>query len=232
LTQNEASGLTGAAHTHAHVSIEQLTHHTEQLQPVHDQLQAAQARVEAAHRDGDLTGLATAQQHLHAAQRTLPGNQPPSTELASDVMASADQLALDELNQLHDQLLQLQAELDQATATEPIDISADQRWKELLAGINPDLLDDPAYTPLAAALDRAHDAGVDITTRIRQLAADHPPRDAGDLLWRLYDDCEAAIPRIEQHNNAEALTPEPRAPSEPPEFGLLGQRPEPEGPAF
>jgi DNA primase catalytic core len=219
-------------HTHAHVSIEQLTHHTEQLQPVHDQLQAAQARVEAAHRDGDLTGLATAQQQLHAAQRTLPGNQPPSTELASDVMASADQLALDELNQLHDQLLQLQAELDQATATEPIDISADQRWKELLAGINPDLLDDPAYTPLAAALDRAHDAGVAITTRIRQLAADHPPRDAGDLLWRLYDDCEAAIPRIEQHNNAEAPTPEPRAPSEPPEFGLLGQRPEPEGPAF
>ncbi|MFL6163578.1 MAG: MobF family relaxase [Jatrophihabitantaceae bacterium] len=219
-------------HTHAHTSIDQLNHHTEQLQPVHDQLQAAQARVEAAHRDGDLTGLATAQQQLHAAKQPLPAKQPPPAEIASDVMASADQIALGELNQLHDQLLQLQAELDQATATEPIDISADQRWKELVAGINPDLVDDPAYTPLAAALDRAHDAGVDITTRIRQLAAEHSSRDAGDLLWRLYDDCEAAIPRIEQHNNAEAPAPEPAAPSEPPEFGLLGQRPEPEGPAF
>jgi DNA primase catalytic core len=185
-------------HTHARAGIDQYSQHAEQTQPIRDQLQATQARLQAAHRDGDLTALALAEQELHAARQAAPDGHPTLTEAVDDVLAFADQLALTELNQLHENLLQLQAELDRATTTEAASIGTEQRWQQLLASINPELLNDPAYTPLAAAIDRAHHAGDDITTRIRRLAAEHPPNDAGDLLWRLYDDCEAAIPRLDQ----------------------------------
>jgi DNA primase catalytic core len=216
-------------HAHARTAIDQHTRHAEHLQPIQDQLQAAQARLETAHRDGDLTALAVAEQELRVARQTAPDGHPDLGQAAGDMMALADQFALDDLTRLHENLLRLQEQLHLAAADEPGRIDTDQRWRELLAGINPDLLDDPAYTPLTAAIERAHNAGDDITTRIRRLADEHPPTDAGDLLWRLYADCDAAIPRLDQ---APAETPVLDAlisvpPPEPPR-----PNPGPDGPAL
>ena len=185
-------------HAHARANLDQLTRHGDHLQPAQDQLQAAQARLEAVRRDGDLTGLATAQQQWLAAQQAAPDAQLTLAAAADDVLAHADRLALDEVNQLHQQLQALQAELDQATAPETADLSAELRWQQLVASINPDLVDHVLYPQLAAAIDRAHNAGHDMATQLPQIAAhDYATRDPGELMWRLYADYPDAVPDLD-----------------------------------
>jgi DNA primase catalytic core len=222
-------------HRHARDSIDQAAERGENLAPLRDAVQQAQAAVEAARRDGDLAGLSIAQRQLHATEQALEGSysgSPRQTEVAAEMMGFADQLALNELRQLHDQLLELQAELEEATADEAANPGAEERWQQLVASVNPRLVDDPAYTLLAAAIDRAHNAGDDIISRLRGLATDHSPTDAGDLLWRLYEDCEDAFPIL----SVGVLTDQPRTSAEPTSSTNHGafyrSRPELDGPTY
>lgn len=222
-------------HRHARDSTDQVAEHDENLGPLRDAVQQARAAVEAAHRDGDLVGLGIAQQQLRDAEQALAEGQPNAVrqaEVAAAIMGIADQLALNELERSYDRLLELQAELEEATAAEAVNHGAEERWQQLVASINPRLVNDPAYTLLAAAIDRAHIAGDDITSRLRDLAAERPPVDAGDLLWRLYEDCEDSIPTL----SCDTASDQPNAPAEPPSTTDHGafyrSGPEPDGPTY
>ncbi len=70
-------------------------------------------------------------------------------------------------------------------------------WGVLAGLIDPRLVSGPDWPPLASALDRAAAAGYDVASRLPALAraaplpARHPAR---ELVWRLLDDCPAAVP--------------------------------------
>jgi hypothetical protein len=68
------------------------------------------------------------------------------------------------------------------------------------------VVEDPAWPRLAEAIDRAHAAGWDVSEGVPRLVAQgempglHPEEmpelhPAGELLYRLYLDCPAAVPR-------------------------------------
>jgi N12 class adenine-specific DNA methylase len=93
------------------------------------------------------------------------------------------------------------------------------RWLATAARIHPQLAQAASWTPLQAALDRAAAAGVDADQLLTQLAAEQPPTGAdpaGDLLWRLYDRCEAAAPTTEGITTDQAPVPTARKADEPP----------------
>ena len=95
-----------------------------------------------------------------------------------------------------------------AAADEP----ATARWADLADRIDRRLAGEPYWRALAAALDRAHVAGYDVTTRLPQVVtADDPlptDRPGRALHARLIDECAAAItplPTANRVSNARAL---------------------------
>ncbi len=83
----------------------------------------------------------------------------------------------------------------QATTREHIDNPC-ERWENVVRRIAPTLTQGPDWPQLAAALDRADNAGYDIETNLPQLATARPLPDrspAQALLYRLVNECEAAI---------------------------------------
>ena len=92
------------------------------------------------------------------------------------------------------------------TPVEAANSDADQRWRQLVTSINPGLVNHVLYPQLAVAIDRAHNAGVDMNTQLPAIAAsDYVTRDAGELLWRLHAHRPDAVP-----------DPKPSAPLESP----------------
>jgi hypothetical protein len=90
---------------------------------------------------------------------------------------------------------------EELTATTAAGTSVvEDRWRATAERIDPQLPQAPSWGPLQAALDRAAAAGFDAETMLSRLGAEHPPTGsdpAGDLLWRLYDICEASAPPVE-----------------------------------
>ncbi|HST81415.1 MAG TPA: methyltransferase domain-containing protein [Kineosporiaceae bacterium] len=77
------------------------------------------------------------------------------------------------------------------------DSRTEDRWQTIADRIRPQLTQSASWTPLRAALNRATAAGIDADALLTQLVAEHPPMSAdpaGDMLWRLYERCEAAAP--------------------------------------
>ncbi len=184
-------------HSAAAHELEQLSRRADALQPLLDAMQEQRAAILAADRAGDASGAAAAQQRLQAAEAALHAAQPGGLPTATaEPTGYADQAALRDLTGLHAHLLDLQAVVDAAVAAEPATRVASEQWQSLVAGIHPDLLTDPLYPALAEAIERAHQAGVDVSSRLRDLNADHPTRDARELLWRFYTDCEASLPAL------------------------------------
>lgn len=80
-------------------------------------------------------------------------------------------------------------------ATSP---AAGAHWAALADRIDPRLTAGPDWPPLAASLDLAAAAGVDVTGRLTALAAAGPLPErhpARELHWRLLADCPEAAPR-------------------------------------
>jgi len=185
-------------HADARAAIGQLADRVQQLQSAHDELQQATALVHAARRDGDRTGLATTKYQFQTARQAIDPDRPGLDDSAEQLMAAACEAAHAELSQLHEHLQALQAELDRATGAETVDIDAEQRWRQLVASIDPKLVDHVLYPQLAGAIDRAHTAGNDMTRRLPDIAArDYRTRDAGELMWRLYAHCPDAAPDLQ-----------------------------------
>lgn len=87
-----------------------------------------------------------------------------------------------------------------ADATPTAAGGAQDRWAATAERIHPQLAQSASWTPLQAALDRAATAGIDADQVLTRLADQQPPTGAdpaGDLLWRLYDQCPEAAPGTE-----------------------------------
>jgi len=72
-------------------------------------------------------------------------------------------------------------------------------WIDVGRSIDPRLVTGPDWSGLAAALDRAHQAGYDVHQHLPRLAAQEPlppDRPARALHYRLVHECEAAITPI------------------------------------
>jgi hypothetical protein len=105
----------------------------------------------------------------------------------------------------------------------------DDPWRALAAELPGGLrlLDDPAWTHLASALQRAAAvAGYDLTTRLHALAAQLPldeRRPASDLLYRLADDC----PTLHTPLPAHGYHPDTATPPQPPRLPGHGRSTQP-----
>ena len=77
---------------------------------------------------------------------------------------------------------------------------AEDRWQATAERIYPQLSQSASWGPLQAALDRVAASGINAGALLTQLAGEQHPTGAdpaGDLLWRLYDRCNAAAPAVE-----------------------------------
>ena len=82
-----------------------------------------------------------------------------------------------------------------------------QRWAPLAAAIATDLTSDPDWPMLANTLQRAHDAGYDLHTRLPDLATEQPlpdQRPARELHYRLIDAVPEAAPSTTRSTDAAA----------------------------
>jgi DNA primase catalytic core len=83
-----------------------------------------------------------------------------------------------------------------------------QRWAPLAASISTDLITGPDWPMLADTIQRTHDAGYDIDTRLPDLVAEQPlpaQRPARDLHYRLIEAVPEAAQRSSRSVNAAAL---------------------------
>jgi conjugative relaxase-like TrwC/TraI family protein len=147
---------------------------------------------------GDTTAsdqVATAQAALQAAQTAAGATD---QQLAAETTGHANQQALRDLAAVRANLQQLQTEIDHASpVVAPVD--AEQRWQDLVAGIHPDLVTDPHYPRIAEALDRAHNAGIDMHTLFPAMVDQAPTTDAREILWRLYVTYEQSMPDLDTY---------------------------------
>ncbi|MEO6701476.1 MAG: MobF family relaxase [Jatrophihabitantaceae bacterium] len=85
----------------------------------------------------------------------------------------------------------------ETTADTALQAPDPDQWRPLIARINPSITNGPDWNDLRAALARAQQAGYNIETELPRLARTEPlpeQRPGRELLYRLVDDCEDALP--------------------------------------
>jgi conjugative relaxase-like TrwC/TraI family protein len=106
-----------------------------------------------------------------------------------------------DLDGLTDAAIAYHRELRQRVAENLRDAPATRRWAALAATIDPRLVTDPSWPGLAATLDRAHRAGLDVPAELPAMLGRRPLPDRQPALEAKYRVC-AACPA--------AIAPEPR----------------------
>jgi len=96
--------------------------------------------------------------------------------------------------------------------TEVLEARAADRWADVGRGIDPRLVTGADWPGLAAALDRAQQAGYNVQHHLPRLAQQRPLPDdwpARTLQYRLVQDCEAAITPPTLQGISTAISPVP-----------------------